>query len=148
VQALLKDLPRQLAAGICVLAFALGLAACGETASTGNFKGESHNVAQTVSNFQTDATAEDEKKLCEDDLAATLTAKLARVGGCQTTLKAQLHEIDALGLKIESIVVNGTHALAHVKSTYSGKNRVTTLTLLKEGSHWKISGLGQAPKPG
>ena len=132
---------RPLAAGISALALALAVAACGETASTGNFKGESHNVAQTVSNFQTDATAEDEKKLCEDDLAATLTAKLARVGGCQTVLKAQLHEIDALGLKVESIVVSGTHALAHVKSTYSGKSRVTALKLVKEGSHWKISGV-------
>jgi hypothetical protein len=121
---------------------AAGLQACGETASTSNFKGESHDVAQTVSNFQTDASAENEKKLCEDDLAATLTAKLDRVGGCQTALKAQLHEIDALGLTIESVVVNGSHALAHVKSTYSGKSRVTVLALVKEGSHWKISGLG------
>ncbi len=139
---------RPLVAGICALAFAVGVSACAETASTGKFSGESHNVAQTVANFQTDATAEDEKKLCEDDLAATLTGKLARVGGCQTVLKAQLHEIDALGLKVESIVLSGNHALAHVKSTYSGKNRVTALALVKEGSHWRISGIGQAPIPG
>jgi hypothetical protein len=133
---------RQLAAGICALAFAIGVSACAETASTGKFSGESRNVAQTVSNFQADATAEDEKKLCDDDLAATLTVKLARVGGCQAVLKTQLHEIDALGLKVESIALSGNHALAHVKSTYSGKNRVTALALVKEGSHWKISGLG------
>ncbi len=139
---------RPLVAGICALAFAVGVSACAETASTGKFSGESHNVAQTVSNFQTDATAEDEKKLCDNDLATTLTTKLARVGGCQTVLKAQLHEIDALSLKVESIVVSGDHALAHVKSTYAGKNRVTALTLVKEGSHWKISGLGQASIPG
>jgi hypothetical protein len=139
---------RPLLAGICALAFTVGLSACAQTASTGKFSGESHNVAQTVSNFQTDATAEDEKKLCNNDLAATLTVKLVRVGGCQTVLKAQLHEIDALGLTIESISVNGTHALARVKSTHSGKNRVTALALVKEGSHWKISGLGQTPIPG
>jgi hypothetical protein len=133
---------RPFAAGILALALALALVACGETASTSSFKGEDHNVAQTVSNFQTDATAEDEKKLCEDDLAATLAAKLDRVGGCQAVLKAQLHEIDALGLTIESIVVSGKSALAHVKSTYSGKSRLTVLALVKEGSHWKISGLG------
>ncbi len=137
----LRTCLRPLFAGICALAFALGVSACAETASTSKFSGESHNVAQTVSNFQTDATAEDEKKLCEDDLAATLAAKLGRAGGCQTVLKAQLHEIDALGLTIESISVNGTHALARVKSTYSGKSRVTALALLKEGSHWKISGI-------
>jgi hypothetical protein len=144
----LRTCLKPLVAGICALAFAVGVSACAETASTGKFSGESHNVAQTVSNFQTDATAEDEKKLCDNDLAATLTTKLARVGGCQTVLKAQLHEIDALGLKIESIVVSGNNALAHVKSTHSGKNRVTALALVKEGSHWKISGLGQAPVPG
>jgi hypothetical protein len=139
---------RPLVAAICALAFTVGVSACAETASTNKFGGESHNVAQTVSNFQTDATAEDEKKLCDNDLAATLTVKLAHVGGCQAVLKAQLHEIDALGLKIESISVNGTHALARVKTTYMGKNRVTALALVKEGSHWKISGLGQAPIPG
>lgn len=135
---------RPLLAGICALVFAVGVSACAETASTGKFSGESHNVAQTVSNFQTDATAEDEKKLCDDDLAATLTVKLGHVGGCQTVLKAQLHEIDALGLTIESISVSGTHALARVKSTYSGKSRTSTFALVREGTHWKISGLGSA----
>jgi hypothetical protein len=138
---------RPLVAGFCALAFALGVSACAETASTSNFKGESHNVAQMVSNFQTDATAEDEKKLCENDLTATLTAKLAHAGGCQTVLKAQLHEIDALGLKIESITVSGSNALAHVKTTYSGKNRITALALVKQGSHWRISGLGGVSHP-
>ncbi|HEY5287747.1 MAG TPA: hypothetical protein VIJ50_11640 [Solirubrobacteraceae bacterium] len=132
---------RALLATAGALSLAIGVSACAETASSGKFTGESHNVAQTVSNFQTDATAEDETKLCENDLAATLTGKLARVGGCQTVLKAQLHEIDALGLKIESIAVNGTQALAHVKSTYAGKSRISTFALVKEGAHWKISGL-------
>ena len=131
---------RQLACGLCVAAVALGLTACGETASTGTFKGESHNVAQTVANFQSDATAGDQKKLCENDLTATLTTRLHGAGGCQTVLKNQLHEVDALNMTIESINVEGTKALAHVKSTYAGKSRITTLTLVKEGSRWKISG--------
>lgn len=132
---------RQIASGLCALTLAAGLAACGETASTSGFKGESHNVAQTVSNFQSDASANNQKKLCENDLTATLTARLHSAGGCQAVLKEQLHEIDALSLTIESIAVNGTTATAHVKSTYSGKNRISTLTLVKEGSHWKISGV-------
>jgi hypothetical protein len=139
---------RSLTTALGTLALAVGIGACGETASTGNFKGESHNVAQTVSNFQADATAADEKKLCENDLAATLTASLRSAGGCQAILKTQLREIDALGLTIESISLSGTSAVAHVKSTYSGKSRVTVLRLVKEGSHWKISGVGQAPIPG
>lgn len=133
--------PRQVTSGLCALALGASLAACGETASTSGFEGESHNVAQTVSNFQSDASANDQKKLCDNDLAATLTAKLHGAGECQAVLKEQLHEIDALGLTIESIAVKGTSATAHLKSTYSGKSRISTLTLVKEGSHWKISGV-------
>jgi hypothetical protein len=132
---------RQIATGLCAIALAVALGACGETVSTSNFKGESHSVAQTVSDFQSDATAGDQKKLCENDLAATLAARLRSAGGCQAVLKKQLHEIDALSLTIESIAVNGAGATAHVKSTYSGKSRITTLALVKEGSRWKISGV-------
>src|SRR5450759_3070453 len=130
--------PRQLACGLCVAAVAL--TACGETASTSSFKGESHSVAQSVSDFQSDATAGDQKKLCENDLSSALTARLKSSGGCQTVLKNQLHELDALNMTIESIAVNGAGATAHVKSTYSGKSRTTTLSLIKEGARWKISG--------
>jgi hypothetical protein len=133
--------PKQVASGLCALALTAGLAACGETASTSGFNGESHNVAQTVSNFQSDASTNDQKKLCESDLAATLTARLRSAGGCQAVLKEQLREIDSPSLTIESIAVNGTSATAHVKSTYSGKSRISMLTLVKEGSHWKISGV-------
>lgn len=133
--------PRPLIGGVCALALAACVAACGETASTSNFKGESHSVAQTVSDFQADATSADQKKLCENDLAAPLTARLRGGGGCQAVLKNQLHEIDALNMTIESIVVSGAGATAHVKSTYSGKSRIATLTLVKEGSRWKISGV-------
>src|SRR5450759_4682561 len=110
--------PRQLACGLCVAAVALGLTACGETASTSSFKGESHSVAQSVSDFQSDATAGDQKKLCENDLSSALTARLKSSGGCQTVLKNQLHELDALNLTIESIAVNGATASARVKSTW------------------------------
>jgi hypothetical protein len=134
---------KAVAGGACALVLAAGLVACGETASTSNFKGESHNVAQTVSDLQADASASDQKKLCEKDLAATLTARLNSSGGCQAVLKKQLHEIDSLNMTIESVAVSGTNATARVKSTYSGKSRIATLTLVKEGSRWKISGVRQ-----
>jgi hypothetical protein len=133
--------PRQIVVGLCALTLAGGISACGETASTSNFKGEGHNVAQTVSNFENDATALDQQKVCEDDLATVLRARLRDAGGCQAVLKNQLRAIDALTLSIESIAVNGTKARARVKSTYSGKSRVTTLLLVKEGSKWKVSGV-------
>ena len=133
--------PRQLTAAGGALVLVVSIAACGQTASTSDFKGESHNVAQTVSDLQADATAGDQKKLCERDLAAALTTRLRDGGGCQAVLKKQLREIEALNMTIESIAVKGASATAHVKSTYSGKSRITTLTLVKEGSRWKVSGV-------
>jgi hypothetical protein len=118
--------------------------ACGETTSTSKFTGESHNVAQALSDFQSHATARDQKKLCESDLAATVTTSLKSAGGCQAVLKKQLVQLDALNLTIESVSVNGATATAKVKSTYSGKSRVTTVALVKEGSRWKISSTGGA----
>jgi len=138
---------KRAAGGLCALSLIAGLAACGESASTSGFSGESQKVAQTVANFQTDASANNQKKLCENDLAATLTNQLRGAGGCQAAVKQQLKDIDSLGLTIESVAVTGSTALARVKSTYSGKNAITTLKLVKEGSHWKISGISYA-QPG
>lgn len=117
--------------------------ACGETTSTSKFTGESHNVAQTLSDFQSHATAREQKKLCASDLAAGVTASLKSAGGCEAVLKKQLVQLDSLNLTIESIAMKGTTATAKVKSTYSGKNRITTVTLVKEGSRWKIAGTQQ-----
>ncbi len=142
---------RQLATGLCALALPFGMLACGETASTSSFKGESHKVAETVSNLQNDATDLSEQKVCDNDLAATLTTRLGGSSGCQANLKKQLREIDALSMTIKSIKVTGDKAVARVQSTYSGKNRTTTLLLVKEGSHWKVSGVSggeRAPIPG
>lgn len=119
---------------------ALALGACGETVSTGSFKGESRHVAEAVSDFQKNASASEERKLCVNDLAKTLTKRLSAVGGCQAVIKQQLGEVDALNLTIESIAVTGATAQARVKSTWAGKNRISTLSLVREGAHWRISG--------
>ncbi len=132
---------RQLATGLCAVALPIAMVACGETASTNSFKGESHKVAETVSNLQNDATDLSEQKVCDNDLAATLTTRLGGSSGCQANLKKQLREIDALNMTIKSIAVNGDKAVARVQSTYSGKKRTSTLLLVKEGSHWKVSGV-------
>jgi hypothetical protein len=121
---------------------ALALTACGETVSTEKYKGEEKAVAQRISDFQSDATASDEKKVCENDLAVAVKAKLATAGSsCQNALKHQLSQIDTLELKIRSIAVKGNTAVAHVTSTWSGKTRESSLALVKEGSTWHIAAL-------
>jgi hypothetical protein len=130
--------------GACLaVALAAATTGCGGTASTSAFKGESRNVAQTIVDFQSDVSAREQKKLCQKDLAAFVTVRLTRAAGsCQAALKNQLLQVDATGLTIKSISITGKRAAARVQSTYSGKNAISTLTLVDEGGRWKILGAG------
>lgn len=121
---------------------AVGLGACASTTSTSSFKGEQHAVAQAVSNLQSHATALEAKKICGEDLTATNVARLnAATGGCKQAIETQLKEIDSFETTVESIKISGDRATAQVKSIDSGKNAIATLTLVKEGGKWKISGV-------
>jgi copper chaperone CopZ len=121
---------------------AMGLGACASTTSTSSFKGEQHAVAQAVSNLQSHATALEAKKICGEDLAAANVARLnAATGGCKRAIETQLKEIDSFETTVESIKISGDRATAQVKSIDSGKNAIATLTLVKEGGKWRISGV-------
>jgi hypothetical protein len=125
---------------LCAPLLTLGLSACAQTVSTSGLKGEAKAAAETVKELQSNATAGEAKKICQDDLDHAVVARLASSsGGCQEAIKKQLAEIDSVELTVESMQVTGTSALAHVKSIYSGKKRISTMSLVKEGKKWKIS---------
>ena len=145
---------------LAVLMLAGALAGCASSVSTSSFKGEQHDVAQTISDLQSDVTAGDEHKICANDLAASLVAQLNTVqetrnghivrravsGRCRRVVKDQLSEIDSTDMKVESVTLaQGAaprSATARVRSVYSGKRRFATLALVKEGGRWKIARLG------
>jgi len=145
---------------LAVLALTGALAGCASSVSTSSFKGEQHDVAQTISDLQSDVTAGDEQKICTNDLAAALVAKLNSVretrsghtvsrsvsGRCRKVVKDQLSEIDSTDLKVESVTLASgaapRSATARVRTVYSGKRRFSTVTLHKEGGRWKIARLG------
>jgi hypothetical protein len=146
---------KTLGAPLAVLALAGALAGCASSVSTSSFKGEQHDVAQTISDLQSDVTAGDEQKICKNDLAAPLVAQLNTVqqtrngrsvrGTCRSIVKDQLSEVDSTDMKVESVtLVPGAprSATARVRSIYSGKRRFSTVTLHKEGGRWKIARLG------
>ena len=126
---------------LCAPLLATGLTACATTVSTSSFKGERQQVAQAVANLQSHATALEAKKVCGEDLAAARVAQLNASGGCKKALESQLKEIDSFEATVESVTINGRTATARVKSVLAGKKAVQTLDLVKEGTHWKISGL-------
>lgn len=126
---------------------AVGLAACGSTVSTSTFKGESHAVAQRISDYQADVGAASEKKLCKEDFSSAVRRRLnAATGGCEEALKRQLGSIDDYEATVEQVTVSGATATAEVKSTWSGKLRDTTLHLVKEDGSWRIAGVSPSPK--
>ncbi|HTB71461.1 MAG TPA: nuclear transport factor 2 family protein [Solirubrobacteraceae bacterium] len=125
---------------LCAPLLALGLSACAQTVSTSGLAGEAKAAGETVKDLQSNATAGEAKKICQDDLADAVVKRLAGAsGGCQEAIKKQLAEIDSVELTVESIQVNGATATAHVKSVYSGKKRLSTMSLVKEGGKWRIS---------
>jgi copper chaperone CopZ len=128
----------------CAVLLVIGLSACATTVSTSAYKGEAKDVAQTIKNLQADVTAGEEKKVCDNDLAASVVNGLkSTTGGCQQVIKNQLKEIASFEVDVQSIQVNGAAktATAKVKSKYSGKSRISTISLVKEASKWKIAKL-------
>ena len=94
--------------------------------------------------LQSDVTAGEEKKVCQNDLAASVVKAISSAaGGCEQVISDQLKEIASFEVTIRSIQITspGRAARAMVKSKYSGKDKVTTISLAKEGAKWKIAKL-------
>jgi copper chaperone CopZ len=123
----------------------IALSACATTVSTSGYKGEAKDVAQTVKNLQADVTAGEQKKVCDNDLAAPVVKRLSSApGGCQQAIKDQLKEIASFEIDIQSIQIvpitgADKSATARVKSKYSGKNRISSILLVNESGKWKIA---------
>jgi hypothetical protein len=129
---------------LCAPLLALGASACASTSTLSTFKGEDHAVALVVSDLQSYGTAGEAQRICTNLLASTVTASLRSAsGGCKHALKEQLSQVDTPEVTVEKVQLHGaTGATAEVKSTYAGKAKLTTVTLVKEDGAWKISKLG------
>jgi hypothetical protein len=139
----LRLFPRRRGATLLLLpALVLVLAGCSGAVSTANFSGESQAVAQRIADFQSDVTGNEAKKLCDDDFAAAVRARLQAAGStCKQALEKQLGSIDDYEVTVEAVAVKGATATARVKSTWSGKLRAGTVQLVKESGAWRITGL-------
>jgi hypothetical protein len=135
---------KALIACACMALPGMALSACAKTVSTGAFQGEQREVAKAISNLQSDVTGAEPQKICSNDLATEVVARLdAAPGGCKAAIKDQLAEIDSSDLSVVSIQLSGAGAQraasATVRSVYGGKTRSSTVSLLKQGGKWKIS---------
>jgi hypothetical protein len=129
---------------LCATLLATGVAACGATTSvsTSAFKGEQQKVARTVAHLQSHATALEAKKICAEDLAAARVAALnAAPGRCRRAIESQLKQIDSFETTVQSVQIDGATATARVKGVNGGKKTLQTVTLVREGGKWRISGI-------
>jgi hypothetical protein len=119
------------------------LSACGSTVATSRFKGAQHEVAQTISNLQSDVVAGDQKKVCGSDLSAAVVQRLGGKKACESAVNTQLSEIDNTELAVETVTVagSGTSAKVALRSIYEGKTRKSAVNLVKEAGKWKIASL-------
>src|ERR1700677_877593 len=90
---------------LCASLLAVGLAACG-TGSTvsSSFKGEEHEVAQTIANLQSDATVGEQEKICASLLSSALVKQLSTIkGGCAQAIKNQIAQVDSFVVSVKSV---------------------------------------------
>jgi hypothetical protein len=111
--------------------------------SSGKFRGDQRLVANTVEDFESAASKGDQDQICRELLAKPLIAEYARRGGtCEKVVDGVLRDSDSFGLTVESVRIADARATARVKADRGKKDVIRTVTLVKEGTGWRISAFG------
>jgi hypothetical protein len=126
---------------------AVAVAGCTTTTSSndssGKFRGEQRLVANTVEDFESAASKGDQDQICRELLAKPLIATYASRGGtCEKAVDGALKDSDSFGLTVESVRIAATTATARVKADRGKHDVLRDLTLVKEGTGWRISAFG------
>jgi outer membrane PBP1 activator LpoA protein len=130
-------------AAVLVLLAALVLAACGSagTDSSTKFQGDQREVASTIEDLQSAASADDPSKICRSLLARTLLDRIGTGPQCQKVVETAIDAADTNELDVKSVSVTGTSATARVTSGKGDGATTRTVHLEREGSNWKIAAL-------
>jgi hypothetical protein len=126
-------------------ALALAVAGCASTASgggntSGDFKGAQHDVASTVEDLQSAGSKGDQDEVCSRLLATSLVDRLEARGGCRKVVDAALKDVDTSDLKVRSVRITGTTAVAQVTTDTGDHAKPSRIALVQQGGRWRISG--------
>jgi hypothetical protein len=111
--------------------------------SSGKFRGEQRLVANTVEDFESAASKGDQDQICRELLAKPLIAEYASHGGtCEKVVDGVLRDTDSFGLTVESVRIAAAQATVRVKADRGKNDVIQNLTLVKEGTGWRISAFG------
>jgi copper chaperone CopZ len=105
------------------------------------FTGDRRAAAQAVEDLESAAHDSDEAKLCTQVLAKAFADRIAASGGnCANAVNAAIKDTDSIDMSVESVTVNGDRATARVKFETGKKDRVGTVSLVREGGRWRVAG--------
>ncbi|MDQ3850539.1 MAG: nuclear transport factor 2 family protein [Actinomycetota bacterium] len=128
---------------LCLLAGLLS--GCGGTArdSSREFKGDERAVAAAVEGLENAARKGDRRRICRDLLAQSLLRSLHDAGtNCGRAVRA-IKDVDSYDITVDDVTVRGPQATAQVTSGSGKAEERDTLTLVREGTAWKIASLGK-----
>jgi hypothetical protein len=137
--------PRLRIALVAALGAALAAGCAPQQSSSSNsvskFTGDQRAAAQTVEDLEKAAADSDEAKICTQILSKALAGRIAANGhGCGPGVDAAIKDTDSTGMTVEAVRVTGNTATARVKLETGKKDRRGTITLVREGGRWRISG--------
>jgi len=132
-----------LAAAVAGAALAAGCAP--QTSSSSNsvskFRGDQRAAAQTVEDLQSAANDSDETRICTRILSRAFAGRIAAAShGCPAAVNEAIKDTDSTDMTVESVRVAGNRATASVKFETGKKDRVGTISLVREGGGWRIAG--------
>lgn len=129
---------------LCLLAVVVGGCGAASRDSAKDFKGDERAVASAVEGIESAARKQDADKVCKQLLSDSLLAALRKKGtNCPTGVKEAFKDADSLDLSVQDVTISGQTATAKVKSGATGSDsRTDTVSLVRDGSAWKISSLG------
>lgn len=139
--------PRVIATALLAAAALGGCTQGGSSSSIDSkLRGEQRNVAQAVEDLQSAGKDRNAGKICAQILAPDLVRAIERASHkrCDAALDEPLQDADAFDLSVEKVAINGTTAVATVKSDAGDQDRTDRLRLVRDGRIWKVASLGES----
>ena len=126
-----------------VLLAALLVGGCTQqTTAENDFTGDEKAVAQVVLDLSDDAQRGRQADVCGRILSEDLQRKIAGDSSCDREVEKAFEDADALDLEVQKVTVSGTTADVTARGDVGGKQRTTTLEMVKEEGRWRAASFG------
>ena len=121
---------------VALAGLALLVSGCGQSDSRDDvsFTGTQKQVADAIDSFSKAAKDEEPTRICRGMLAEALQS-----ADCKAKVQQAIDDTDQFAIDVRAVNVKGDTATAKVITGTGDAERTTTMTLVKEGTSWRIS---------